>query len=622
MRKILGALLIGALFVSSLASPARAADRVVVYPMENPSSTQTNQQLRNVRRSNGNFWLNAFGQSIAEGGVYADCNVVPSSGYNVVVEPANSSQLCSLYQLQQVDANPVPSALPSGVTGSTLSPDSTLVMVDALQQSVSSAIGPLTPPGSNSKYYLIEAQIQTVDTNPTSSLFVDSSGNPFTETVNATRSDQIVYQLVAGTASSSPVEPTPDAGWLPIAYVLVPSTASTITSGMITMAPAFNGFLTSGSGNSYTGNQTIAPACTGSSSANCPSSGGWAVQSSVWNGSSAVTDTWELFADSSGYANLRLNNAREFAIDASGNAILYGSLEANSAPLDLCGNTTCSNPVAIDPSGDVSAPGNVTATGNVVGANGTFSSILSGNTLNIASGDLTVDNTGYLTMKNGQITGGQQFLFGPNFPSGISAGTSFGALYETDNSKGPFSGTGGQIQAVSGSVIAAFPNATAQPLCATNVTTNTCTAFVRITIPDANSVSGETTSSSGAPGPFSVYYTANVAPSATYSPAPVMWIDWTGGANVNAINQTGSRCSGASPQTGQFACRVQLNGASPSTAEFDFATPYQHQPICHASAESNSNAITSVVSTTAHCIVTSGNGNTDYVDIIVAGNPN
>lgn len=390
MRNVLGALF-GAIFFAILAAPAVAADRVVVYPMENPSSTDTNQTWRNQRIAQGNFWLNALGQSLASGGTYSDCSVVESTGLNVVVEPGNSNQWCTLYQLAEVDASSLPASLPSGVTGSVLSPDARLTEVDGEQSAVSSALGPLTAPGSGSVYWLIEAQVQATDLTAVTKNFFDASGNPFTASVSPTRSDVIVYQTVQGTPSSTPAEPSPDAGWIPIAYIKVNHGDTTITS--ISPAPAFNGFLTTGGGgNTFGGDQTITPNCTATSSTNCSSAGGWGLQNSLWSGSAAVTSTWKTFADSAGFFDVRYNNANQFSIDPSGDLTVFGNLASNANPLSLCGSTACANPVLVHSDGTITVPGQVNATNdvisssNIMGVGGIFSAGVSGTTGTFSAG--------------------------------------------------------------------------------------------------------------------------------------------------------------------------------------------------------------------------------------------
>jgi hypothetical protein len=150
MRKIIGALLASALFVSGLAAlPAGAAERVVVYPLENPSSVETNQEARNTRLSQGAFVLAALGQSAAEQGIFAGCSVTGQSGtLNVLVEPQYSNEPCALWQMQAVDSGNVPATMPPSVSGSTLSPNNTQLPIDGEQYSVAPALGPLGVPGA------------------------------------------------------------------------------------------------------------------------------------------------------------------------------------------------------------------------------------------------------------------------------------------------------------------------------------------------------------------------------------------------------------------------------------------------------------------------------------------
>jgi hypothetical protein len=245
--------------------------------------------------------------------------------------------------------------------------------------------------------------------------FVDSSGNPFSESVANTLSDQIVYQTKAGTPGSSPVEPTADAGWMPIAYVLVPSTATSSANFTITMAPEFGGFLTSSTSNTYSSDQTITPNCTATSGGGCSSSGGWGLQNSLWNGSAAVTNTWKDFADSSGNLDLRYNNSTEFSLDPSGDATFYGNIVGNASPLTLCGNSACSQPFTFSAAGNLTVPNNL-----IVDANATISGLTVTNA--IAAGSISSSGT----VSGNHVTSGDLSASSPTCTNGSSNITTSG----------------------------------------------------------------------------------------------------------------------------------------------------------------------------------------------------
>ena len=232
-RRTLAALLLAA------CAPALASDRVIVYPLQNPLSTQQSLMQRYPRVQVGNFMRDAFG-SVGSIGGYTNMSIAPAGTLYVSVSPTSSTNNGALYQLEQNDPNPIP----QNVTPQ-LAADPTVVMLEGILNATSSLIGPIAVPGTTgqSQYTLIEAQIQSADTNSQQELFVNQAGGKYYATVNTDRTDQIVFQAKAGTASTTPSIPTTDAGWVSIGTVLVPYGTSTITSGMINMVTPFPGFL-------------------------------------------------------------------------------------------------------------------------------------------------------------------------------------------------------------------------------------------------------------------------------------------------------------------------------------------------------------------------------------------
>lgn len=238
MRKLIALWLL--LAFTAVSVPAIAADRVIVYPLQNPSSVQTNTMQRYPRLAIGNFLRDMLGPSNL-GGSYANMTISPvASTLYVTVAPTNAGTDGTLYQLGADDTNP----LPLNVSPQ-LAADATTIMIQGLLSAQTANIGPLSPPGTSgqSVYYLIEAQIQQVDTNAQSQLFVNSAGAKYYQTVNTDRTDAIVFQSKAGTAGVSPSPPSLDSGWISIGLVLVPYGATAITSGMISMTQPFAGFL-------------------------------------------------------------------------------------------------------------------------------------------------------------------------------------------------------------------------------------------------------------------------------------------------------------------------------------------------------------------------------------------
>ena len=233
----------------ALTIPAGATDRVVTFPQENPTSLNANQQLRSDRLVLGTWMMQELNLTGNISGIYSGLTTSPATGLFVTVGPTTASTLGALYQVAQNDPDPIPASCPVGPTCAQLAADQTLIAIPALQALASNPIGPLTAPGSGlSVYWLIEAQVQTIDTNSQVQNFVSASGPTVQYVVNNTRTDEIVYVAKGGSpASSSPTHPTPDSGFIPIAYVLVPNGMTQVPTNAITAAPAFAGFAPIGS---------------------------------------------------------------------------------------------------------------------------------------------------------------------------------------------------------------------------------------------------------------------------------------------------------------------------------------------------------------------------------------
>jgi hypothetical protein len=230
--------LVSAVALAQLPLRGIASDRVIVYPQENPGSTQTSLMQRYPRIAIGNFIRDMLGTSNASG-VYTNMTISPVGGLFVSVGPTTANKDGTIYQLGASDTNPVP----VNVTPQ-LAADPTVIMLQGILSAASSQIGPIAVPGTvaQSQYTLIEAQVQSVDTNPLQELFVSPAGGQSYQTVNTDRTDAIVFQAKAGTAGTSPTVPTTDVGWVSIGTILVPYGTSTITSGMIAASTPFAGF--------------------------------------------------------------------------------------------------------------------------------------------------------------------------------------------------------------------------------------------------------------------------------------------------------------------------------------------------------------------------------------------
>lgn len=215
-------------------------DRIIAYPGQNPSSVLINQNERMKRLGLGTWLRDALGP-VASAGAFTNLTCVPGTGLNVVVQPAVSNTLGAVYQTTAEDSLQVPQGYSPNIAA-----DTTPVVLQGLQTGASAPVGPMTAPGTvgQSVYYLLEAQISTVDTTPESVLFVSSSGTRTFQTVNTERQDIAVYQLKAGAPGTAPTVPSVDSGWVAVATILIPHGATQVTTPMIAMLPAFAGFNT------------------------------------------------------------------------------------------------------------------------------------------------------------------------------------------------------------------------------------------------------------------------------------------------------------------------------------------------------------------------------------------
>lgn len=243
MKKILAAALAVCCSLLSVQAPAQTAPsgRTIVYPLENqPSVDSVLAPARFTRLAMGSWMLHVLQLGGNGNGVYANCSTAPGTGLFVTVAPTLSGSACGLYQVTADDANPIP----VGFTPQ-LAADPTLIVVQALQTATSSQLGPMTAPGAGlSVYWLVEAQIQTTDVSSSSRAFLNSAtGAVSHNTVPTQRQDAIVYQLKQGTpASSSPVKPTVDAGFVAISYALIPNGKTQVLTGDISVGSLFTGF--------------------------------------------------------------------------------------------------------------------------------------------------------------------------------------------------------------------------------------------------------------------------------------------------------------------------------------------------------------------------------------------
>lgn len=236
IRPLMGGLFAIALVVGAFALPARA-DKPIQHTGENPSSVDMNQAWRFAAEQFGTFAAQLLNLTSSGTGAYGGLTIVGQSNMTVTVNPPSGSYGIVL-QVTQVD----PSPIPIGETPN-LPADTTLGLMPFFQVANSSALS-VPAPGSNSVYYLVEAQGAFSDGNTASRMFVDSSGNVYNANVATARLQRPAYQVVAGAAAASPTPPPVDAGWLEIGLVKVPTGATNcsvscvITAGPGTIAAA------------------------------------------------------------------------------------------------------------------------------------------------------------------------------------------------------------------------------------------------------------------------------------------------------------------------------------------------------------------------------------------------
>lgn len=240
--------------VAGIAVPALSLDRIQWWYGMNPPSSWHNQYERDVRLGFGQAM-----QDILQGAdLFGNLCTTPGSGLYVSVGPCASNTLASLYQFRSEEATTF------GGPGATALPvDPTQVMLQGLMStSEAASIGPLNAPGTSGQsiIYAVECQVQTADTTSQTVNFVSSLGVVTSGSANRDRVDTIYCQSKAGTASSSPVAPTIDAGYIGVSLVTIAYGESTISSGNITTTTAneFTGFARAGVNNNFTVSQTVA----------------------------------------------------------------------------------------------------------------------------------------------------------------------------------------------------------------------------------------------------------------------------------------------------------------------------------------------------------------------------
>lgn len=284
-------LLLGVLLSGLSISPALADDRVQFYFGESPTSTMLNVSQNDQRIAMGIIRANLLSTHAA--GLVANAAVTPGGGLAVVVGPNAAHVDLALYQMGVVDTNNL------GTSTAALPPNPLQIMLQGLRSTSQSLNLPLTASGGNSQYFLIEAQVTTIDVNSITATFLSTGGTLTSAAVLRDRVDTVVYQVVAGTAAPSPSVPSADSGWVGVAKVLLASGATFVPGGNITLLNTMQGTVLNGDTPNLVGtnftlipnaaliNSTISGVALGGSLSNL--SAGTHFTQGAYNGSAPVT---------------------------------------------------------------------------------------------------------------------------------------------------------------------------------------------------------------------------------------------------------------------------------------------------------------------------------------------
>lgn len=214
--------------------PDQPYQRTVLYPLEKPLADDSNQDWSQDDRSLRDTLNQLFGGQ--SGFIRGSLQVVPQSppALGVTINAGIGFQL---------NGTDTPSSI-GGVVGlNDLSPYKPIVLSNNQTIAVPAA------PGANSRIDLIEVAYSRVLDNPQSRQFLNPATSAFSPATVAKTLDFNVDGTLAyysatgvpttalayksGVVSASPTPPTVDTGYLPLAYITVTSTTTTITSGNI-----------------------------------------------------------------------------------------------------------------------------------------------------------------------------------------------------------------------------------------------------------------------------------------------------------------------------------------------------------------------------------------------------
>lgn len=196
--------------------------RVLVYPNEIALETdilRTNMYFMTAVSILAQTLIgNGVSNSTTVGGLVCTPTGPPSLNVNI-------SQ-GAIYQLADYDATPY-STIPADTTD--------MLYKQGINLGTFTFGTPFVVPGSGTNYYLIQAELTTTDVNSTNRPYFDSTNPTVPQFMSAadTRIDLVAFATKLSTVST----PAPDAGFVGLYAVTIPSGSTVITSGMISIYP-------------------------------------------------------------------------------------------------------------------------------------------------------------------------------------------------------------------------------------------------------------------------------------------------------------------------------------------------------------------------------------------------
>lgn len=213
-------------------------DRRTLYRDQLPTETDFELLERYAYEALGLFAMDVLGSNTVFGGLA--CEPTSPASLQVTVGPGRIYSLAALEPTDWGKTNGT-----GGLDADTQA-DHFIVKQGILRNTQSFT---LTPPATSgqSQVYLIEAQFSEADDTAIATQFYNTSNPnaPITNNVSLNRLDKCLLQLKAGVAAAtgSQIEPTADAGWIPVWAITVTYGQTQITNSNIaaaTGAPTIN----------------------------------------------------------------------------------------------------------------------------------------------------------------------------------------------------------------------------------------------------------------------------------------------------------------------------------------------------------------------------------------------